>query len=56
MVKDPMCGKEVEEKKVNELSEYNGKKYYFCSKECKLRFEMNPEKYQVKVIIRKKKG
>lgn len=56
MARDSVCGKELEESKFNEQSEYKGKRYYFCSNDCKIIFDNNPSKYEVKVIIRKKKG
>ncbi|MEK6892530.1 MAG: heavy metal translocating P-type ATPase [Nanoarchaeota archaeon] len=38
MAKDPMCGMEVDEKKVKFITVKNGKKYYFCSKNCYEKF------------------
>lgn len=55
MVKDPVCGKEVEDKKFNEYIEYKGRTYYFCSTACKIRFDKNPGEYEVKVIIKKRR-
>jgi YHS domain-containing protein len=43
-VKDPVCGMMVEDSGT-ETSEYNGKKYYFCSKDCKREFDENPGEY-----------
>lgn len=34
MIKDPVCGMEVDEKKSKFSTVKNGKKYYFCSKNC----------------------
>jgi YHS domain-containing protein len=48
MVKDLVCGMTVDEKKVTQKSEYNGKTYYFCSKTCKVLFDKEPEKYIAK--------
>lgn len=45
MAKDPVCGMEVDEKNPPAISEYKGKKYYFCNKACKIEFDKNPEKY-----------
>lgn len=45
MAKDPVCNMDVDEKKAAAKSEYNGKKYYFCAKGCKIAFDNNPEKY-----------
>jgi YHS domain-containing protein len=45
MVKDVVCGMDVDEKKVTQKSDYKGKTYYFCSKTCKVAFDKEPEKY-----------
>jgi P-type Cu+ transporter len=45
MAKDVVCGMEVEEGKAAGVSEFKGKKYYFCSEYCKREFDRNPEKY-----------
>jgi YHS domain-containing protein len=45
MVKDPVCGMEVEEKTDPAKSEYQGKTYYFCAPGCKKTFDSDPEKY-----------
>ena len=45
MVIDLVCKMEVEESKAAATSEYQGKKYYFCSVGCKRAFDQNPEKY-----------
>jgi YHS domain-containing protein len=55
IAKDPVCGREVEEKNFNEQSEYRSRTYYFCSNECKTRFDKNPREYEVKVILKKRK-
>jgi len=43
MVRDPVCGMEIDEINVPESlqAEEQGKMYYFCSPECKLEFEQN---------------
>ena len=45
MAIDPVCNMTVDEKKTAATSDYNGKKYYFCAKGCKIAFDKNPEKY-----------
>jgi YHS domain-containing protein len=45
MVIDPVCGMELDEKKVTQKSVYKGKTYYFCSATCRKDFEKEPEKY-----------
>jgi L-lactate dehydrogenase len=45
MVKDPVCGMEVDENQVKHQVQYMGKTYYFCALRCKASFEKDPEKY-----------
>ncbi len=45
MVKDPVCGMEVDPKTAAVKSEYKGMVYYFCSSGCKRAFDKEPEKY-----------
>ena len=45
MAKDPVCGMHVDEDKFYEISEYQNKKYYFCSPDCKAAFDKEPDKY-----------
>ena len=45
MVKDPVCGMEVDEQQAAATAEYQGKTYYFCSPGCKKAFEKEPHKY-----------
>ncbi len=45
MVKDPVCGMDVEPKTAAGKSEYKGQTYYFCSTGCKKDFDKEPEKY-----------
>ncbi|MBS7621152.1 YHS domain-containing protein [Candidatus Bathyarchaeota archaeon] len=45
MVKDPVCGMDVDEKTAKFKSEYMGKTYYFCCPMCKSTFDKNPAKY-----------
>ena len=44
-VKDPVCGMMIEDKDAVATSEYRGKRYYFCSKDCKTEFDESPEDY-----------
>lgn len=41
----PVCGKEVKTNTI--ISEYREKKYSFDSKECKEKFDKDPEEYAV---------
>ena len=45
MQKDPVCKMMVEERLAAATYDYKGKKYYFCAKICKEKFEKDPEKY-----------
>ncbi len=45
MAKDPVCGMTVDEKTTKWVSEYQGKKYYFCNNSCKASFDKNPKKF-----------
>ena len=45
MVKDPVCGMNIEEKDAVGNSEYRGKTYYFCALSCKEDFDKDPEKF-----------
>ncbi len=47
MTKDPVCKMDIDidEKQTNFNSEYAGRKYHFCSEECKDTFDSQPERY-----------
>jgi len=45
MVKDPVCGMDVDPAQAAASVEYKGKTYYFCAPGCKRAFEKEPEKY-----------
>jgi Cu+-exporting ATPase len=45
LVKDVVCGMEIDPKESAGKSEYQGTTYYFCSEACKRDFEANPQKY-----------
>jgi membrane fusion protein, copper/silver efflux system len=45
-VKDLVCGMSIDPKAAGTLkTKYKGKTYYFCTKQCKIHFEANPEEY-----------
>ena len=46
MVIDPICLMEIDEKSAPFKSVYNGLTFYFCDKNCKQKFEEEPEKYK----------
>lgn len=43
--RDVVCGMMVEPAKAAGTSEYEGKRYFFCGKGCKAKFDAEPEKY-----------
>lgn len=45
MMKDPVCGMMVDEKKTKLTSEHDGKKFYFCSQACRIAFDKDPHRY-----------
>ena len=45
MEKDPVCKMDLNPEKAPFSIEYKGRKYYFCGRGCKQRFEEDPEKY-----------
>lgn len=42
---DPVCKMDVDEKTAAAKSDYKGKTYYFCAKDCKVAFDKDPRKY-----------
>ena len=45
LVKDPVCGMEIEPEAAAGKVEHQGQTYYFCSAACKKSFENGPHKY-----------
>ncbi len=45
IVKDPVCGMDIDPASAAGKSEYKGQTYYFCSAGCKKSFDKEPEKY-----------
>ncbi|MCR4373689.1 MAG: YHS domain-containing protein [Acidobacteria bacterium] len=45
MVKDPVCGMQVNEATAAATAVHKGRTYYFCSPACKATFEKKPEQY-----------
>ena len=43
--RDPVCGMEVSDTDTEFAFEFKGSRYYFCSQNCRSRFEADPEKY-----------
>ena len=42
---DPVCGMEVDPHTADNVLEYKGKTYYFCTPLCKVQFESKPEEF-----------
>ena len=45
MQTDPVCGMQVDEKSAKATSQHNGQNVYFCSDQCKQKFDQNPQQY-----------
>ena len=45
VVKDPVCGMDVETSTAAGQANHKGHTYYFCGLKCKEKFELNPEQY-----------
>jgi Cu+-exporting ATPase len=45
MVKDPVCGMDIDEKDAAGTSDYRGKTYYFCTTSCKENFDKFPSRF-----------
>jgi P-type Cu+ transporter len=45
MQNDPVCGMQVDEQKASTKSQHQGRTYYFCSSDCKQKFDQQPEQY-----------
>lgn len=47
-VRDPVCGMTLVEKDAAASIQHEGKTYYFCSDQCRERFQANPGAYAEK--------
>lgn len=45
MTRDPVCGKQVDERAAPASSTHEGQRQVFCSRECKDKFDKNPAQY-----------
>lgn len=45
VVKDPVCGMEIDPEAAAGTSEYEGTTYYFCAEGCKKEFDADPQKF-----------
>jgi len=43
--RDPVCGMEVSDTDGALSHEFKGERYYFCGRNCRERFEADPEKF-----------
>jgi Cu+-exporting ATPase len=48
VVKDPVCGMDIEAATAAGRTELKGQMYYFCGSMCKGKFDLNPERYSGK--------
>ncbi|GMV32992.1 YHS domain-containing protein [Chloroflexi bacterium CFX2] len=48
-VVDPVCGTKLNPGTVTYKYQYLGRTYYFCSLECTIAFDEEPEKYKVDI-------
>jgi YHS domain-containing protein len=45
MTTDPVCEMKVDERESEFQTQFAGKKYFFCSEDCKREFEDRPDEY-----------
>ena len=45
MTTDPVCGMQVDEKNSDLQTMFAGRKYFFCSEECRKTFQADPDDY-----------
>lgn len=45
MAEDLVCGMEVDERQASFTSTYEGRTYYFCSRQCQMEFDQDPHRY-----------
>ena len=45
MTTDPVCGMRIDEKESEFQTQFAGRKYFFCSEDCRKEFENEPEEY-----------
>ncbi len=48
MQTDPVCGMQVDDQKATAKTQYQGTNYFFCSDECKRKFDQQPQQYASK--------
>ena len=45
VVRDPVCGMEINVENAVERTEYQGEVFYFCSDQCRNRFDEDPGRF-----------
>jgi len=45
MERCPVCGMDVKPEEAEAQQDYQGRTYYFCSKECHEQFNQDPQRY-----------
>lgn len=45
MQRDPVCGMQVDPSRARSQKEFEGQTYYFCSEECRKKFDANPGQF-----------
>jgi YHS domain-containing protein len=45
MTTDPVCGARVDDENPEFQTQFAGRKYFFCSDDCRKEFEERPEEY-----------
>jgi YHS domain-containing protein len=45
MVKDPVCGMELDSSQAQAQTIYKGQAYFFCSADCRRTFDDNPKEF-----------
>ena len=53
MEKDPVCGMSIDPQRAAAVSEHQGRTYYFCSEECKQKFDRDPQRYVGKIVAKR---
>jgi YHS domain-containing protein len=43
--KDPVCGMQIDTSDAVGQSDFEGRTYYFCSEDCKTKFDANPAQF-----------
>lgn len=56
LVRDRVCGMDIESNTAAAKTEYKGQSYYFCGPKCKEKFDHNPEQYLNKSAETPKSG